>query len=222
MKCEKYQKMISDRLDGELSWRKGKRLDRHLASCPLCRNYLAAQKTIQQEALRIGKADYHQAWWLQFEQVLQEKLRLAAGQPADDLLGKENRAGHNEEKKHKSKIKKWVLRPVVVRALGLVLVVAVAASFLIIYTRQGQPEELPLTMMLSYEESYLNLGQVLGEDEVTATDFINSLEESILEETLSGGNEKTSLELEFDLPLNGYQEEINNLQIETEDLKEGL
>jgi len=30
------------------------------------------------------------------------------------------------------------------------------------------------------------------------------------------------LELEFDLPPNGYQEEINNLQIEKEDIKEGL
>jgi hypothetical protein len=222
MKCEKYQKMISDRLDGELSWRKVKRLDRHLASCPLCRNYLTAQKTIQQEALRIGKADCPQAWWLQFEQVLQEKLGLAAGQPADDLTAKENRAGHNEEKKHKSKNKKWVFRPAVVRASSLVLVVAAAAVFLIIYTRESKKEELPLAMMLSYEESYLNLNQVLGEDEATAGDFINSLEESILEETLSGGNEKTSLELEFDLPLNGYQEEINNLQIEKEDPKEGL
>ncbi len=109
-----------------------------------------------------------------------------------------------------------------VRALSLALVVAAAAVFLIIYTRESKTEDLPLAMMLSYEESYLNLNQVLGEDEATTGDFINSLEESILEETLSDGNKKAPLELEFDLPLTGYPEEINNLQIEQEDLKEGL
>jgi len=221
MKCEKYQKMISDRLDGELSRRKGKRLDRHLAACPLCRDYLKSLEIIQGEALKTGKANFPQERWPEFEQALREKLNLD-WQPVNNPAAKDNGPGHIGEKEYKSKSKKWVLRPAVVRALGLFLVLAVAASFLIIYTRQSQPEELPLAMMLSYEESYLNLGQLLGENEATTGDFINSLEESILEETLSDGNGMAPLELEFDLPPNGYQEEINNLQIEKEDIKEGL
>jgi len=222
MKCDKYQKMISDRLDGELSRRKGKRLDRHLAACPLCRDYLKSLEIIQGEVLKADKVNFPQERWPEFEQVLQEKLRLAAGQPADNPPAKENKPGQNREKEDKSKNKSWIFRPAVVRALSLALVVAAAAVFLIIYTRESKTEDLPLAMMLSYEESYLNLNQVLGEDEATVGDFINSLEESILEETLSDGNKKAPLELEFDLPLTGYPEEINNLQIEQEDLKEGL
>jgi predicted anti-sigma-YlaC factor YlaD len=105
MKCDKYQKMISDRLDGELSRRKGKRLDRHLAACPLCRDYLKSLEIIQGEVLKADKVNFPQERWPEFEQVLQEKLRLGPGNQQIILRLKKISLARTGKKRIKARIK---------------------------------------------------------------------------------------------------------------------
>ncbi|MDD8021292.1 MAG: zf-HC2 domain-containing protein [Acidobacteriota bacterium] len=221
MNCEKYQKMISDRLDGRLSRRKEKKLDRHLAGCPLCRDYLEAQEIIQREAFKIGEIDYPPEWWPQFEQNLKEKLILEGGLDGLQAVeGNKNKGNKNDSKK----ANRLVLRPVAVRALSLVLVVAtvVTIAFLIIYKEKGRPEELPLAMMLSYEESYLNLNQMLADDEAIASEFVNSLEESIIGDTIQSGSENAIIDFDNNLPANDFKIELNKLQKENHNPEEGV
>ncbi|HRD02266.1 MAG TPA: zf-HC2 domain-containing protein [Candidatus Saccharicenans sp.] len=213
MECEKAQKLISDWLDGKLSRWKEKKLNKHLASCQLCQDYLEAQKIIQREALEIGKVENPSQWWLQFEQGIRKKLSLA-GQPDEIQI-----AG---EEKNNKKTKWWNLHPQAVRAISI-LTIVVGTLFLILYIGQRKnSEELPLSLMLSYEESYFNLSQILAQDEVAASDFATNLEETILEEIFLAGGEDTIWEVEYNYPLNNYQIESNDLRIENKYSEESL
>jgi predicted anti-sigma-YlaC factor YlaD len=50
MRCKKCERLISDRLDGALGEKSGRRLADHLAVCPSCRDYAVRLKLIQDRA----------------------------------------------------------------------------------------------------------------------------------------------------------------------------
>jgi hypothetical protein len=78
MRCGTIEKWISDELDGDLSGRKKRRLDLHLAACAACRAYRNRLERLQHEAglLRVPSvpADY----WETSVARLQQKLRSEA------------------------------------------------------------------------------------------------------------------------------------------------
>jgi len=75
MKRHKYEKWISDALDGGLSLKKKKILEGHLAQCPDCRTYRACLHRIQEEALRVGGIKVSPSYGEQFSARLEKKLR---------------------------------------------------------------------------------------------------------------------------------------------------
>lgn len=225
MKCEQAQKLISDRLDGKLSRWKETRLARHLTTCELCRDYLKAQEIIQREALKTEKVDYPPEWWRQFEQALQEKLiQSTPGEEVISVLPAGISADISDMKEDKNSNKKgrsWAFKPNALQAASLLVVVA-ATLFLIIYIGRSKNEELPLPLILSYEDSYFNLSQILAEDEEAASNLARSLEETIIEETLLAGPEGTFIDIDYDIKTDNYEMVPEILQFENLNSEEGL
>jgi len=224
MKCEQAQKLISDRLDGKLSWWRQKRLARHLTTCELCRDYLKAQEIIQREALKTEEVDCPPEWWRQFEQTLQEKLiQSAQDEEAISVLpaGISTDIDIKEDKNNSKRGRSWTFKPHALQAASLLVIVA-ATLFLILYIGRGKKGELPLPLILSYEDSYFNLSQILAEDEEAASDFARSLEETILEETFLAGSEGTFIDIDYDFKTDNDTIELESLQTESINSEEGL
>ena len=227
MKCERAQKLISDRLDGKLSSWRQKRLDRHLTTCEVCRDYLLSQEIIQREALKIGAVDYPPEWWRQFEQALQAKIiQSTPGEEVISVLPAGISADISDIKGDKNSNKKgrsWAFKTHARQAASLLVVVVVAATlFLIIYIGRSKNEELPLPLILSYEDSYFNLSQILAEDEEAASNLARSLEETIIEETLLAGPEGTFIDIDYDFKTDNYEMVPEILQFENLNSEEGL
>lgn len=208
MKCEQAQKLISDRLDGKLGWWGEKGWTGTLLPSEVCRDYLLSQEIIQREALKIGEGiDYPPEWWRQFEQALKEKIIQST--PAEEVIGVP-RVRVEINKTTDKKRRSWAFKPYALRAVSLL--VAGGVLFLIIYIGRSKNEELPLPLVLSYEDSYFNLSQILAEDEEAASNLARSLEEAILQETIFSGSEGEFLDID-------YYYETDNRPIRPEDLQ---
>ncbi|HOJ26473.1 MAG TPA: zf-HC2 domain-containing protein [Candidatus Saccharicenans sp.] len=222
MKCEQAQKLISDRLDGKLSRWKETRLARHLTTCELCRDYLKAQEVIQREALKIEKVDCPPEWWQQFEQALQEKLiHSTSEEEAISVLSANVSASIKEDENNNKKGRFRAFRPYARRVASWLAVMA-ATLFLILFIRQDKKEGMPLPLILSYEDSYFNLSQILADDEEAASNFASSLEETILEETFLAGSEETFVDTEYDYQIYNDIIKPESLQTESINSEEGL
>ncbi len=222
MKCEQAQKLISDRLDGKLSRWKETRLARHLTTCELCRDYLKAQEVIQREALKIEKVDCPPEWWQQFEQALQEKLlHSTPEEEAISVLSANVSASIKEDENNNKKGRFRAFRPYARRVASWLAVMA-ATLFLILFIRQDKKEGMPLPLILSYEDSYFNLSQILADDEEAASNFASSLEETILEETFLAGSEETFVDTEYDYQIYNDIIKPESLQTESINSEEGL
>ena len=222
MKCEQAQKLISDRLDGKLSRWKETRLARHLTTCELCRDYLKAQEVIQREALKIEEVDCPPEWWRQFEQALQEKLlHSTSEEEAISVLSANVSASIKEDENNNKKGRFRAFRPYARRVASWLAVMA-ATLFLILFIRQDKKEGMPLPLILSYEDSYFNLSQILADDEEAASNFASSLEETILEETFLAGSEETFVDTEYDYQIYNDIIKPESLQTESINSEEGL
>ena len=222
MKCEQAQKLISDRLDGKLSRWKETRLARHLTTCELCRDYLKAQEVIQREALKIEEVDCPPEWWRQFEQALQEKLiHSTPEEEAISVLSANVSASIKEDENNNKKGRFRAFRPYARRVASWLAVMA-ATLFLILFIRQDKKEGMPLPLILSYEDSYFNLSQILADDEEAASNFASSLEETILEETFLAGSEETFVDTEYDYQIYNDIIKPESLQTESINSEEGL
>jgi hypothetical protein len=82
MNCKKYEKWISDSLDGALSLQKKKILEDHLAQCPECRAYQERLGRIQAEAVRLKITKPSPQYWNEFSTSLERKL--VTSEPAKD------------------------------------------------------------------------------------------------------------------------------------------
>lgn len=63
MKCRKFEKWISDGMDGSLSVRKRDKLSSHVETCPSCRAYGIRLKKIQIEAKSLPGPTLSPAYW---------------------------------------------------------------------------------------------------------------------------------------------------------------
>jgi anti-sigma factor RsiW len=55
--CAETQELLSDELDGELSGRRARRVRRHLALCPHCREALRSLRRAVEGLRALGRAD---------------------------------------------------------------------------------------------------------------------------------------------------------------------
>jgi hypothetical protein len=195
MKCEKYNKMISDSFDGNLSPGQKKKLEKHLATCKPCQAHHEALSLIQQQALALRGPDFLPEQEKEFERRVRKIIEQSA----------------TEEGRSKEKPKWFLTKPAWVTG-GIFFLVVVLA---IIFLGNRQPQEIQMAMMLSYEESYLSISQVMEEDETLAQNFNEELVNSIaLEVTMEE-------EIEYD-ELQDYYMQNNQINSEKDLLRENI
>lgn len=158
MGCKKYEKWVSDLLDGELSIKRSQRLDSHLARCPACRAYRQRLRLLQQEALRLDNPDFPPGYWEEFSGKL--GLRLQAGLPEGPGL----RLGWGSWKWA------WAGAAVLIAlALGLVLIL-------------GRGPEVAESYVFSFEKCLDRVYGEIGDDSQLADLFNLALVHSLREE----------------------------------------
>jgi len=199
MSCEKYKKMISDRLDGNLSPEAEKKLLEHVSGCQECRNYLEFQTYLKNELQEMPAADNSDEWWAGFENRLRDRL-------------------YQEEQEEKSSLFFWAWKHLPALA-GSLAVIFLAIVIMLRLPAKNDLEQLVATTM-SYEETYLTLNQLMQKDENLAQKIGDELEKSVMEEINHSGLERINLE-NYDY----YEQEINentinNFQLENISLED--
>lgn len=182
MKCSKYQKLLSDWLDGNLSEKKQKKLELHLKECHFCQEYCQELKALDQAAKNIPEAEIGNV--SEFEDCLRRRLSQIKGQ--------------REEKERKRRFK------IPVPAWGFGLVFLAVIMYLIFYPRSAdeRDRQMQLVTLLSYEDSYLALTQAIATDEETIENLNEEIMNSIVQETMV-------LELDDSENFQTYQKQIN-------------
>jgi hypothetical protein len=74
MTCEKYERWISDALDGELPEKAGAKLAAHLAGCPVCRAYKERLGRLQKAATSQSDAPVAPGYWDEFSDRLRARM----------------------------------------------------------------------------------------------------------------------------------------------------
>lgn len=165
MGCEKYEKWISDSLDGELSAKRSRRLDSHLAQCPGCRAYQERLRLLQQEALRLESPDIQPSYWEEFSGKLASRLRAGRPERAGLRLG------------WRSWRSAWA---------GAAVLIALAFSLVLILRRGPQAAE---SYIFSFEKCLDRVCGEIGDDPQLADLFnlavVNSLGEDVEADSLA-------------------------------------
>jgi hypothetical protein len=95
MNCRRKQQLLVDYVEGILSDRKMRRIERHLSSCENCREHLAQLKHVRQQVRSLEAPEPSAEDWRRFQQELSRKIseqcemrdRRVHGRPALLLLG---------------------------------------------------------------------------------------------------------------------------------------
>jgi hypothetical protein len=157
MKCSKFEKWISDSLDGELKEKKERELNEHLQSCRSCRLYKAGLLQIQEEASDSERPELQEGYWESSLARLRMKVEEGAKEPKRQGFFSFGR--------------RWAW-------IG-----AAAACFLIavifIFRPQGQPVQETLT--LSFEDSWEQICQEIGDNAQLGDEFNSLILASIVE-----------------------------------------
>ncbi len=157
MKCPKYERWISDALDGSVSEKRRKILEGHLAQCPDCRAYHDRLSRIQVEASRPEEIKLSSHYWEGFSARLDQKLRSLKPEAEQGIL---RRLGW-----------RW--------AWSGAAVLLAAALGLIFLRNQGRPLE---NDVFSFEACLDRLGQEIGEDVKLEDKFTSLIISSLGEE----------------------------------------
>lgn len=84
MSCRRWQKRVSDRLDGALFPGRERRFAEHVAVCADCRAYAHALEVIQVEAARVQAPPFTRDYGEKFLLRLKKRLREDGGHPAGE------------------------------------------------------------------------------------------------------------------------------------------
>jgi predicted anti-sigma-YlaC factor YlaD len=90
MRCHKYERWISDELDGELTEKNYKKLEDHLKRCSSCQAYSSRMKEMQAGISSVKKVKVSEAYLNNFSNRLRKEL---ASLLSTDKKRKLNRAG---------------------------------------------------------------------------------------------------------------------------------
>lgn len=197
MRCQDYQKWISDWLDGNLSQKKQEKLGEHLRVCLACRQYYEDLKKIEDQVRQLPGVE------LPAPAAFEDKLR--------EMISLEALKLEKEQKKS--------LLPRLVPAGVIGLLVVAVFLYLFFQLKPAVEPELDLAMLMSYEESYLTLSQALSDDEKWQYKYSEDILNSIYEEVKA--EELVDLET-FDIYQQQYNNniEVNNFLIENIRLSE--
>jgi len=162
MRCQKIEKWLSDRIDGELSKEKERLLEDHLEKCASCRSYAASIAKLQDEAMSIKDAEISPLFWEEFASELKANLK-----------------SFQQEKK--------VRRPFVLGWnwvwSGAALLVVVVGLYLLFFQSQP-PQEM---YVFSLESSLSRIYQEIGDDSELEELFNSVIMDSIGESLEDSG-----------------------------------
>jgi len=192
MRCERWPKRISDRLDGGLSPKKMRELDRHLAVCPACRAYARSLQAIQDEAPRARDAAFDPKRGQEF------------------LLRLERRLGQEGQRRTETRRRPWKRRWVWISA-GATVAAAGLAGFLLL-----RPVPRADIYLLSETDVFSRIHQQYSQNPVLEQAF-DEIVQSSIDESLKASEEGLDSN-PFDNPLlfEGVSEE--DLKILEEDI----
>lgn len=175
MRCQKIEKWLSDRIDGELSKEKEELLEDHLERCPACRSYAASIEKLQDEALSIKDSETSAAFWEGFASKLKANLK-----------------SFQQEKKERKPLAlgwKWVWS-------GAALLAVVVGVYLIFF-QSPQPQEM---YVFSLENSLARIYQEIGNDS-ELEELFNSVIMASIDESLEDSEWRESPDFEENLLL---------------------
>lgn len=156
MKCQKIEKWLSDRLDGQLSERKKRILEDHLKGCASCRLYKGNITRIQEMSQSFKMLERSASYWEDFSSRLRRRLS----------------ALDSERKKAVFWPLRWRWTFVAAGAAALLLVII---SFLLFLPQKSSVDE---SFVFSFEEAMAQLYFEIGDD----TELENLLNSIILED----------------------------------------
>lgn len=162
MRCQKIEKWLSDRIDGELSKEKEGLLEDHLEKCASCRSYAASIAKLQDEAVSIKEAEIPPVFWEEFVSKLQANLK-----------------SFQQEKKERRPLMlgwNWVWS-------GAALLAVVVGLYLLFF--QSQPTQE--MYVFSLENSLSRIYQEIGDDSELEELFNSVIMESIGESLEDSG-----------------------------------
>lgn len=160
MKCSDYQKLISDRLDGNLPEGLAEKLEEHLRACDVCRQYQEELSAIDREVRAIAVLEAQD--FPDFEVALRQRLTQA----------------ETRDRIPKPKVRLFRLVPA--WAVGLFLMAA--GIYLFFSLRPAAYQTLDLALLMSYEDSFLTITEALSSDENLKEKYNLEILNSIYEE----------------------------------------
>ncbi len=163
MSCDRYQRLISDRLDGALPSKKERKLNAHLEACSTCRAFLQGAADVLRQAKALPVVSVPEAYWSDSLKRLRVKLAARESPPARRILPAWGWKWA------------WLAAPL--------LLVAFGALFLF-----RQPGRQALEDFLNEEERIGSIYSELGESPDLEQAFSQALEASLQEDMNAGGD----------------------------------
>jgi len=194
MSCAKYERWISDRLDGALSGQREKVLEAHLQTCESCRAFGRAAQRVQKEVKAFPAEPVPEAYWEESLNRLSAKLAAQELRPVKKLLPAWGWKWA------------WLAAPLLLVAVGALLILR-------------QPVRQAADDYLNVEERMGLIYTELGESPELEQAFNQALESSI-QEGLSAGSDVRENHLENPLLYRVVSEEEMSFLLQ--ELKKGL
>ncbi len=195
MGCKKFEKWLSDRIDGELSEVKMKLLEVHLEKCASCRSYAKDLATIQKGSETIQLPEHSLSYWEEFISRLKEGVSSPKPKP---------------EKREMLTGRRWKWA-----WAGAVFILAVAVGLVFILGRYPAPQE---RVVFSLESSLVRIHQEIGNDteleEIFNSVILSSIGEALEESGLGTRSDFYKNPLFWE---NLSEEDLNYLELEIKD-----
>ena len=159
MTCRRYEKWMSDEIDGALSREKTGRLRRHLAECAACRAYQQSVLGLQRGTGCLPRPEIGPDYWPDFMLRLESRTRAAASRPVGP----------------RPVFKRWAWS-----GAGAGLILALALSLLLSRTESGAGD-----FFFSFEEALDSLSERIGEN-AEVEELFNALIQNSIDDHESG------------------------------------
>ncbi len=164
MKCSDFQKLISDGLDGKLNPRSRKKLEEHLRVCSVCLEYQKDLMAVERELRSLPEIDLP-------GELIEEKLRARLARIKEE-------SGNGKERKINLSIS--ALKPVWITVSVALIAIMI---YLFVPAKRTADELMPqFSALLSYEDSYLLMSQLLNDSESLQQNFNSEIIEGIYRE----------------------------------------
>lgn len=159
MRHKKVELWLSNSIDGELSEKKKKFLEKHLKKCPSCSSFAENIKRIQKEAKSLERPEVSPVYWDELTTRIRTEIYSA----------------QQEKLQGKALFLRWKWA-----WAGAAMLSVIAAGLFLYHTQSKTPQEV---YVFSFENYMANIYQEIGNDE-ELEDLFNSIVSASIGETL--------------------------------------